>query len=133
MDVAASEATEASRGPAVEANRVRRICGGTSGQREPSRPDGTGPTTRGHGGSRCREYFNLVDPVSGKDVHIKTSEPGDVDLGPRRVLAGAVSGSRAWDCVESALGLFSKGRELEIMLREYKEASLIPKADPLSP
>jgi hypothetical protein len=45
---------------------------------------------------------------------------------------GAVSDSRAWDVV-SALGLFSEGRELEIMLREYREAGLMPKEEPPSP
>lgn len=54
-------------------------------------------------------------------MRIKASELGDVDLGPHRVLAGAVSGSRAFDAM-SALGLFSEGPELGIVLREYREA-----------
>jgi hypothetical protein len=43
--------------------------------------------------------FDSVDPMSGKDVRIKVSELGDVDLGPRRVLEGAVSDGRVWDAV----------------------------------
>jgi hypothetical protein len=40
----------------------------------------------------------------------------------------------AWDCVnESVLGLFSKGRELEIMLHNCREVGLIPKEEPPSP
>lgn len=69
--------------------------------------------------------------MSGKALCIKASELGDVDLGPRRVFEGAVSGSHAFGVV-SALGLFSEGWELEIMLREYREAGLIPKEDPPS-
>jgi hypothetical protein len=34
--------------------------------------------------------------VSGREVHIRSSELGDEDLGPRRVLAGSVSGDHAW-------------------------------------
>jgi hypothetical protein len=57
-------------------------------------------------------------------VRIKANGLGDVDLGTRRVLVGVVRGSRAFHAV-SALGLFSEGRELEIMLLEYREASLM--------
>lgn len=41
-------------------------------------------------------------------------------------MAGVVSSSRAFDVV-SALGLFSEGWELEIMLRKYREVGLILK------
>lgn len=51
---------------------------------------------------------------------------------PVQFSRGAVSGSHAFDVV-SALGLFSEGWELEIMLREYREVGLIPKEDPPSP
>lgn len=128
MDVVASEAPEASMG-LVEANGVRRTHVGTSEQRHPPRGHGAGQTTRGQGGGQRQEYFNLVDPMSGKNVCIKASEFGDVDLGPCRVLTGAVSGSRASDCVESALGLLSEVGSL-IMLCEYREAGLIPKEEP---
>lgn len=108
---------------------MRRTHAGASERRAPSRVDGSGPSTERRGVGQCREYLNLVDPLSGKDVCIKASELGDVDLGPRRVLAGDVSGSRAFYVV-SALGLFSEGRELEIMLHEYREAGHIPKEEP---
>lgn len=48
--------------------------------------------------------------MSDKVVHVRASELGDKDLGPRRVLAGAVSGEHALHQVrESVLRIFDKG------------------------
>jgi hypothetical protein len=65
-------------------------------------------------------------------VCIKSNELGDVDLGPCRLLARVVSSSCAFDVV-SAVGLLSEGRELEIMLRKYREDGLILKDESRSP
>jgi hypothetical protein len=67
------------------------------------------------------------------ELHISTCELGDVDLGPRRVLAGVVSSDRALNHVsESDLGLFDKHRELEIMLFNCMGRWLILKEEPPS-
>jgi hypothetical protein len=66
--------------------------------------------------------------------NISASKLGDVDFGPCRVLAGAVSSNCALDRVnESVLELFDKGWELKIMLFNCREHGLIPKEEPPSP
>lgn len=69
----------------------------------------------------------------GREVHIRASELGDVDLGPSRVLTGSKSGDHALDRVsELVLRLFYMGQELEIMLFNCREREMNLKEEPTS-
>lgn len=128
-----SEASRAAGGPSVEVETVCRTRVGAFGRRAPSWINGFGRSVQRHSGSGRQEFFDLLDPVSGKVIRVRASELGDKDLGPRSVLAGAVSGERALHHVrESVLKIFDKGRELEIMLFKCREHELTPKEEPPS-
>lgn len=74
----------------------------------------------------------MVDPVLGKDVRIRPVTLAMLIWVPvefwRCLLKVVVVG-----IVKVYLGLFGEGRELEVMLREYREAGLIPEEEPLCP
>lgn len=87
------------------------------------------PVACRRGGGRRQEYFDLVDPMS--DRELKNSVMWI--LGPSR-FGGAVSSDCTLDRVsESVLGLLDKGQELEIMLFSCRERVLILKEEPPSP
>jgi hypothetical protein len=63
------------------------------------------------------------------------SDLGEVDIKTcQDVLTGALRGECALDWVDkSVFEFFDKGRELEIMFHNYREAGLIRKEEPPSP
>lgn len=74
------------------------------------RIDDSGPLTRRCGGGRRREFFDLVDLVSGREVRIRASELGTRTQGLVVCWWGAVSGDCALNQVsKSVFGLFYKG------------------------
>ena len=57
-------------------------CTGTSKRRRLHRLNiCAGPATHRQSGGRRREYLDLVDPVSGRELSINASELSEVDLG----------------------------------------------------